>query len=237
MALTPAEKQQRYRERLKAGARPVRYRAAVETLAELREHYQAWLEDLPEGLQGTPVAERRTRPQDPPGYRSAVRLRPRLTREEHMRGDKAAKMEVCREILARKDRRDAARAAGNAAEARRLEEEIVEFEALLVEVMSDDPAVAAAAVQRLPSTARRKALEETITTMAALAQRRQAALLKRIRGTGNAGTEAELQRLTEEMAVYWARLEVLDPALFDQLRPGTVRSDRQPRCQAAAQGA
>ena len=71
MALTPAEKQQRYRERLKAGARPVRYRrpldrrsrperwrAAVETLVELQEHYQAWLEDLPEGLQGTPVAER-----------------------------------------------------------------------------------------------------------------------------------------------------------------------------------
>ena len=76
-----------------------------------------------------------------------------------MRGDKAAKMEVCREILARKDRRDAARAAGNGAEVRRLEEEIEEFEALLVEVMSDDPAVAAAAVQRLPSTARRKALE------------------------------------------------------------------------------
>ena len=25
---------------------------------ELQEHYQAWLEDLPEGLQGTPVAER-----------------------------------------------------------------------------------------------------------------------------------------------------------------------------------
>ena len=139
-----------------------------------------------------------------------------------MRGDKAAKMEVLGEINDRRDCQDAARAAGNAAEARRLEEEIVEFEALLVEVMSDDPAVAAAAVQRLPSTARRKALEETITTMAALAQRRQAALLKRIRGTGNAGTEAELQRLTEEMAVYWARLEALDPPLFDQLRPGTV---------------
>ena len=71
MALTPAEKQRRYRERLKAGARPVRYRrpldrrsrperwrAAVETLAELQEHYQAWLDDLPEGLQGTPVAGR-----------------------------------------------------------------------------------------------------------------------------------------------------------------------------------
>ena len=131
-----------------------------------------------------------------------------------MRGDKAAKMEVCREILARRDRQDAARAAGDDAEVRRLEEEIEEFEALLVGVMSDDPAVAAEAIQRLPSTARRNALEETITTMAAVVERRRAARA--------AGDDAELQRLTEEMEVHWARLEVLDPALFDHLRPGTV---------------
>ena len=54
----------RFAERREHGAgihsllRPERWRAAVETLAELQEHYQAWIEDLPEGLQETPVAER-----------------------------------------------------------------------------------------------------------------------------------------------------------------------------------
>ena len=59
-----------------------------------------------------------------------------------------------------------------------------------------------------------KALEETITTMAAV--------VERLRAARAAGDDAELQRLTEEMEVHWARLEVIDPALFDHLRPGTV---------------
>ncbi len=68
MPLTPAEKQRRYRERLKAGSRPVRYRRpkdrrskpqrwhdAVDTLIGLQAHYRGWLEALPEGLQDTAV--------------------------------------------------------------------------------------------------------------------------------------------------------------------------------------
>jgi len=71
MPLTPAEKQRRYRERLKAGARPVRYRRpgdrrsrpqrwrdAVDTLIALQAHYRDWLEALPEGLQDTAVHAR-----------------------------------------------------------------------------------------------------------------------------------------------------------------------------------
>ena len=141
-----------------------------------------------------------------------------------MSADRGSKTEVRRELNDREDRRDAARAAGNDAEVRRLDEEIEEFEALMVELMSDDRARNDAAVRRLPSTARRKALEETMMTMGALAQRRNAGLVKRIRGTGDAGNDAELQRLAEELDVYWARLEVLDPALFDQLRPRPVNS-------------
>ena len=68
MALTPAEKQRRYRERLKAGSRPVRYRHpkdrrskpqrwhdAVDTLIALQAHYRNWLQTLPEGLRDTAV--------------------------------------------------------------------------------------------------------------------------------------------------------------------------------------
>ncbi len=68
MPLTPAEKQRRYRERLKAGACPVQYRRpkdrrskpqrwhdAVDTLIALQEHYRNWLQALPEGLQDTAV--------------------------------------------------------------------------------------------------------------------------------------------------------------------------------------
>ena len=68
MALSPAEKQRRYRERLKAGARPVHYRCprdrrsrlqrwkdAVEILIALQEHYRTWLEALPESLHDTTV--------------------------------------------------------------------------------------------------------------------------------------------------------------------------------------
>ena len=66
MALTNAEKQRRYRARLREGARPVRYRRpqdrrsnpqrwceAVATLVQLQAHYGAWLEKLPESLHGT----------------------------------------------------------------------------------------------------------------------------------------------------------------------------------------
>ena len=68
MALTPAEKQRRYRERLQAGVRPVQYRRpkdrrsnpqrwhdAVDTLSALQAHYRQWLESLPEGLYDTAV--------------------------------------------------------------------------------------------------------------------------------------------------------------------------------------
>ena len=66
MALTNAEKQRRYRARLRQGARPVRYRRpqerrsnpqrwreAVATLEQLQEHYREWHEKLPESLHGT----------------------------------------------------------------------------------------------------------------------------------------------------------------------------------------
>ena len=66
MALTNAEKQRRYRARRRQGARPVRYRRpqdrrsnpqrwrdAVQTLVQLQEHYEEWLEKLPESLHGT----------------------------------------------------------------------------------------------------------------------------------------------------------------------------------------
>lgn len=65
MALTNAEKQRRYRARLREGARPVRYRRprdrrsnpqrwrAVATLVQLQEHYGEWHEKLPESLHGT----------------------------------------------------------------------------------------------------------------------------------------------------------------------------------------
>ena len=72
MGLSNAERQRRYRERVKAGQPParVRYRAlkdrrskaqrwsdAVQELVELQAEYQAWLDSLPENLQASPVAE------------------------------------------------------------------------------------------------------------------------------------------------------------------------------------
>jgi hypothetical protein len=39
-------------------ARPERWRDAVETLRELQEEYQAWLDNLPESLQGSTLAEK-----------------------------------------------------------------------------------------------------------------------------------------------------------------------------------
>ena len=71
MALTNAEKQRRYRARLRAGKPPVRYRRpqdrrsnpqrwreAVESLVQLQEHYREWLEKLPESLRGSAQAEK-----------------------------------------------------------------------------------------------------------------------------------------------------------------------------------
>ncbi|MDE2988513.1 MAG: hypothetical protein OXT70_10770 [Chloroflexota bacterium] len=71
MALTPAEKQRRYRERRKANMPPVHYRSphdrrsrpqrwrdAVAVLVELQEHYAAWLDNLPENLVETALGER-----------------------------------------------------------------------------------------------------------------------------------------------------------------------------------
>ena len=68
MALPNAEKQRRYRARLREGDRPVRYRRpqdrrsnpqrwrdAVAALVQLQEHYGEWLESLPESLHGTPL--------------------------------------------------------------------------------------------------------------------------------------------------------------------------------------
>ena len=71
MALTPAEKQRRYRERLKAGAprlstrsprdrrsRPQRWHDAAAELRALQEHYRDCLDKLPDSLCDTPYAER-----------------------------------------------------------------------------------------------------------------------------------------------------------------------------------
>ena len=69
--LSNAERQRRYRERRKAQqppvhyrrprdrrSRPQRWRDAVETLRELQEDYQEWLDHLPETLQSTALAEK-----------------------------------------------------------------------------------------------------------------------------------------------------------------------------------
>ena len=71
MAFSNAERQRRYRERRKAQqplvryqrprdrrSRPKRWIDAVETLRELQEEYQEWLDNLPESLQSTPLAEK-----------------------------------------------------------------------------------------------------------------------------------------------------------------------------------
>ena len=71
MALSNAERQRRYRERRKAQqplvryrrpqdrrSRPQRWMDAVETLRELQEEYQKWLDNLPESLQSASLAEK-----------------------------------------------------------------------------------------------------------------------------------------------------------------------------------
>ena len=73
MGLSNAERQRRYRERLKAGQllSRVRCRApkdrrsnarrwsdAVQELIDLQAEYQAWLDSLPENLESSAVAER-----------------------------------------------------------------------------------------------------------------------------------------------------------------------------------
>ena len=71
--MSNAERQRRYRERLKAGRAlsRVRYRApkdrrskaqrwsdAVQELVDLQAEYQAWLDNLPDNLESSAVAER-----------------------------------------------------------------------------------------------------------------------------------------------------------------------------------
>lgn len=71
MALSNAERQKRYRQRLQARqprvryvrprdkrSRPQRWAEAVETLRELQEEYQSWLDNLPESLQSSVLAEK-----------------------------------------------------------------------------------------------------------------------------------------------------------------------------------
>ena len=71
MGLSNAERQRRHRERLKAGPPPrVRYRRpkdkrprvrrwseALQELVDLQAEYQAWLDNLPENLRSSAVAE------------------------------------------------------------------------------------------------------------------------------------------------------------------------------------
>jgi hypothetical protein len=71
MTLSNAERQQRYRERRNAQqprvhyvrpkdrrSRPQRWAEAVETLRQLQAEYQTWLENLPESLQDSALAEK-----------------------------------------------------------------------------------------------------------------------------------------------------------------------------------
>ena len=71
MGLSNAERQQRYRDRRKEQqprvhyrrppdrrSRPQRWRDAVQTLVDLQAEYQEWLDNLPDSLQASPVAER-----------------------------------------------------------------------------------------------------------------------------------------------------------------------------------
>ena len=70
MALTPAERQRRYRERRNAGEpvrafqrpkdrrpRPARWAAALAELRTLQAEYQAWQANLPTALAGSRTAE------------------------------------------------------------------------------------------------------------------------------------------------------------------------------------
>ena len=71
MGLSNAERQRRFRERRKEQqprvryrrpqdrrSRPQRWRDAVQALVDLQAEYQDWLENLPESLQGSAVAEK-----------------------------------------------------------------------------------------------------------------------------------------------------------------------------------
>jgi hypothetical protein len=71
MALSDAERAKRYRERKKAGEKPVRYRKpadrrtrpkrwadAVQTLANLLDDYEQWRDSLPPSLAESVTAER-----------------------------------------------------------------------------------------------------------------------------------------------------------------------------------
>ena len=71
MGLSNAERQKRFRERRKDGqprihyrrpqdrrSRPQRWRDAVQTLVDLQAEYQDWLDNLPDSLQASMLAER-----------------------------------------------------------------------------------------------------------------------------------------------------------------------------------
>ena len=71
MAMSSAERQRRYRQRLKAGdkavqdrrpkdrrSRPKRWDDAVQTLIDLQDHYRNWLDQLPQSLHGSVLHER-----------------------------------------------------------------------------------------------------------------------------------------------------------------------------------
>ena len=71
MALTNAQRQRRYRARRAAQQPPVRYRRphdrrsrpqrwqdAVRTLLDLQDEYQAWLDNLPDALQESALAQK-----------------------------------------------------------------------------------------------------------------------------------------------------------------------------------
>lgn len=73
MALTNAERQRQYRERCKTNAPKIRYvtkisrdkrsrvqrwQTAVELLRELQAEYQEWLDNLPESLEDSTLAEK-----------------------------------------------------------------------------------------------------------------------------------------------------------------------------------
>lgn len=47
-----------YRRPVGRRSRPERWRGAVETLRVLQEEYQAWVDNLPESLQGSTLAEK-----------------------------------------------------------------------------------------------------------------------------------------------------------------------------------
>jgi len=70
-ALTPAQRQARHRARRRQqnhpppapparriAPRPQRWTAAVATLIDLRDQYQAWLDNLPASLEGSRLAEK-----------------------------------------------------------------------------------------------------------------------------------------------------------------------------------